>query len=293
MLKVLLRLLFLVLITSQLYSQNKKEKILFIGHAYGSHTADDKTLDPLFLEFNSKYGSKYGQIVLGGDFIFDCQDEIEFKNFIKFYRLNTPKLVIGGHDNCKKIFNLFKDYNEVNFYEKKGQNLFFYLNTNIKSNQEVDLLYDYVINIINMELPQNVIIFSHQLIYSESDWYVRTNSRGFYEYGNKFYKKIYSNYYKNKLNFYLIAGDIGAFPYTPYAFYDNDENFNLLGVGIGNSRHYKALELELDDDIKLNFIDLKSGLVEPVNKYSKFKIQIYQFPKLFLSRLKKFLLPTY
>ncbi len=90
MLKVLLRLLFLVLITSQLYSQNKKEKILFIGHAYGSHTTDDKTLDPLFLEFNSKYGSQYDQIVLGGDFIFDCQDEIEFNNFIKFYKLNTP-----------------------------------------------------------------------------------------------------------------------------------------------------------------------------------------------------------
>lgn len=293
MLKVQLKLLFLLLTISQTYSQLNNEKILFVGHAYGSHSLNDKALDPIFVDFSSKYGSKYNQIILGGDFIYDCKDDIEFNNFLEFYNLNQPNLVIGGHDNCNRILSLIDNKETANYYEKKEENLLLYLNTSLNSYEKVDMLYNYVVKTINSQKPKNILIFTHQLIFSESDWYVRVNSRGYYKYANKFYNKLYKNYYKTKDNFYFIAGDIGAFQYTPYAFSDVDENFRLIATGLGNNYHYKGIEIELSNEVKINFVDLKSAITEPLNKYSKLKVQIYQFPKLILSRLKKFIFPSY
>lgn len=285
MLKVLLRPLFLVLITSNLFCQNDSEKILFVGHAYGSHSVDDKTLDPLFLEFNSKYGFNYDEIVLGGDFIYNCDDNIEYENFIQFYNLYKPKLIIGGHDNCEKIFKLFPNEN-LNFHKKINDTLMFYINTSVDSNQEVINVYNYIDQTIESENVKDIIIFTHQLIFSKSDWNIRVNSRGYYNYGNLLYDKIYSKYYNSQLNFYFISGDIGAFKFTPYAYYDKLNNFNLIASGLGNGYNYMGILIDIADNVKIEFINIKSNKIENIKKYSKYLVQLYQFPKLILSKLK-------
>ena len=96
--KGLLKLLFIGLITSQIYCQENYETILFTGHAFGSHSSDDKSLDPVFLEHLNKNSKNYNEIILGGDFLYNCEDLVEFENFLTFYNKYNPRLVIGGHD---------------------------------------------------------------------------------------------------------------------------------------------------------------------------------------------------
>ena len=45
--------------------------------------------------------------------------------------------------------------------------------------------------------------------------------------------------------------------------------------------------INVSDNIAIQFIDIVSGVVEPVSKYNKSKVQIYQFPKLILSIIRK------
>ena len=287
--KGLLKLLFLVLITSHIYTQQNYENILFVGHTYGSHSAEDESLDPIFLEHTYNNSQNYNEIILGGDFLYNCQNSIEFENFLKFYKTFSPRLVIGGHDACDKVFNLL-NYSSNNF-RQINDTILFYLNTSIKSNNEVDYLYDLIFKNIEIKKPKNIIIFTHQLIFSKSDWNIRVNSRGDYNFANTLYDKIYSKFYKSEIKFHFVSGDIGAFPYTPYAYYNNSENFNYYASGIGNGLHYKAIVINIKDELSFNFLDLENNMLERKEKYSKLYVQLYQFPKLFLSHLKKLIFP--
>ena len=38
----------------------------------------------------------------------------------------------------------------------------------------------------------------------KNDFYLRTNSREYYDYGNKFYDHIFKKYYNSKYNFYFL-----------------------------------------------------------------------------------------
>ena len=51
--------------------------------------------------------------------------------------------------------------------------------------------------------------------------------------------------------------------------------------------HNKAILLHIGKDVSVQFIDLTSGKIEPTTKYSKIKVQLYQFPKLILSIIKR------
>ena len=82
-------------------------------------------------------------------------------------------------------------------------------------------------------------------------------------------------------SFYFIAGDIGAFDYTPYAFYHKENNFNLLASGLGNNQHSIGIKIDIGPDINIDFINLKSEELYDIDKYSS-SIQLYQFPKLFV-----------
>ena len=76
------------------------------------------------------------------------------------------------------------------------------------------------------------------------------------------YDKIYSKYYKSDIDFNFVSGDIGAFPYTPHSYYHNTENFNFYASGIGNNKHYKAVLVEIGDNTRINFLDLRSNTIE-------------------------------
>ena len=288
MLRGHLKLLFLILFISNLHSQTESKKFLFVGHAYGSHQAEDNNLDPLFLKFHNENNELYDKVVLGGDFIYDCSNDEELDNFYNFYKKNDVSFVIGNHDNCEQIFKLYNlNKKKENYHELIGKNLIFYLNTSKEDSQEIKSVIEYIDKIIENKSPNNIIFFTHQLIFSNSDWHVRVNSRKYYSYGNNIYKELYKKYHEDQRQFYFISGDIGAFRYTPFAFYDNDVNFNFLASGIGNGTNTLGLLLDLGNTINFRFINLKTAELYSSNRFSKIKVQIYQLPKLIFYNLKK------
>jgi hypothetical protein len=294
MLKVLFRLLVIIIATDSSFAQYNQEDLLFIGHAYGSHGEADQQLDPALNKFINNNPSVFQKIILGGDFIYDCSDDIEIQNFNKFFQSNNVRFVLGNHENCDNITQLAdKNFGGINYYEKINENLILYLNTSINSFEQSNDLYAFLDKVIKLESPKNILIFTHQLIFSKSDFSIRTNSRKYYEYGNHFYDKIFQKYNNSQSRFFFFSGDIGAYNFMPYAFYDTENNFEFYASGLGNSNYKKGILINVAQDINVGFIDLETGLVELPRKYSKLKVQIYQFPKLVLSHLKKFLFPTY
>lgn len=288
MLREQFRLVILLLFTNSLLSQSQGQEILFVGHAFGSHKIIDNKIDPnlkIFLE--KEYNSLFNKIVLGGDFIYDCISDIEYLNFVDLLNKYDINFVVGNHENCNRILSLsYEKYGDTNFYEKINNKLLIYLNTSIeKDNIEFDQL-GYIVNLVNKESPKEVLIFTHQLIYSKSDFNIRVNSRKYYEYGNNLFDKIFEEFYGGEITFHFFAGDIGAFSYTPYAFHDSDKNFKYYATGIGNKNNNKGILINIDNQININFVDLDSSKREPLIKYNKSAVQLYQLPKLILFHIK-------
>ena len=289
--KALLKLLFICLTTvvnSQNLVANDKDpyKILFIGHAYGSHSEIDRKLDSDVIKILEN--ESYDEFVFGGDFIYNCNDEIEFDNLIKNINGKNIKLTIGNHDDCEKVKTFIKDkYLSINQKQIVNNTLILYLNTSINNQTDLNKLIDYTINSIQEE--KNVIIFCHQVIFSKNDFYLRTNSRKFYDYGNKFYNFLTEKYLGSDKNVFIITGDIGAFDYTPYSFYDKNENLRLYASGIGNSFHKNGINIEINKDglIEANFIKLKNSKLLKKRQFNKIKNQLYQTPKLVLFLIRK------
>ena len=292
MLKELFTLLFLLLYINPVNSQLEDNKFFFVGHAYGSHKVKDQNFDPDLLHFiNNQKDKLFDRIVLGGDVVYDCNDNIEIDNLKRQLDSHNIKFIIGNHDTCSKMLELAnKEFGSLNSYEIIKNTLVLYLNTSVTSDEEVEELYNFIKTNIENSSPQNVIIFTHQLIFSKSDFYVRVNSRKYYEYGNKLYDKVYESYINSEIQFHFVAGDIGAFRYTPYSFYDAIDNFRLYGVGIGNLINQKGLLIDFTDDIIVKFIDIKTLEIEPKEKYLRYKVQLYQFPKLILYYIKNYII---
>ncbi len=289
MLKELFTLLFLSLFINPVNSQINENNVLFVGHAYGSHIIKDQTIDKELLSFIAEQKDHlFKKIIFGGDMIQNCEDEVEISNFIKVLNENQINFVIGNHDNCDKIIDIAKKkFGGLNRSETINNNLILYINTSIQSNQEVDELFSFIKSEVMKAKPNNVVIFSHQLFFSKSDFYVRVNSRKHYDYGNSLYDKIYNNFFGEDIKIHFFGGDIGAFPLTPYSFYDKIDNFSFYGVGLGNKKNHKALFIDMNNDIKVNFVDIKSSVIESKQNYLKYKVQFYQFPKLILSYVKR------
>jgi len=287
MLKVLFRLLLIIIVTDFSFAQHNQEDLLFIGHAYGSHNDLDQKIDPILNQFINQNPNVFEKIIFGGDFIYDCSDDIEVNNFKNLFQSNNVRFVLGNHENCDTI-SQFADihFRGTNYYEKINDNLVLYLNTSIDSFEQSNNLYNFFEEVIRLESPNNILIFTHQLIFSKSDFNIRANSRKYYEYGNHFYDQIFQKYNKSELRFFFFAGDIGAYNFTPYAFYDIDNNFEFYASGIGNNNYSKGILIKVSDNVEVNFIDLETSLLESPRKYSKVKVQIYQFPKLILSFIK-------
>jgi len=288
MLKELFTLLFLILFINPLNSQIDKNTLLFVGHAYGSHKLEDQSIDLELQTFiKEQKDILFTKIIFGGDMIQNCEDDVEISNFIKVLNENKTNFVIGNHDNCNKIIEIAKNrYGGLNSSEIINDNLLLYLNTSIQSDTEVEELFSFIETETIRANPKNIIIFSHQVFFSKSDFYVRVNSRKFYDYGNRLYDKIYNKFFARDIKIHFFAGDIGAFKYTPYAFYDKMNNFSFYAVGIGNLINSKGILIDPNEEVLVNFVDLKTKTIESKTKYIKYKVQFYQFPKLILSIIK-------
>ena len=145
MLKVLFRLLFIIILTDFSFAQDNQEDLLFIGHAYGSHYDFDQKIDPVLNTFINQNPNLFEKIIFGGDFIYDCSDDVEVRNFKNFFQSNNVRFVLGNHEICDTI-SQFADINfgATNYYEKINDNLVLYLNTSIDSYEQSNNLYDFL-----------------------------------------------------------------------------------------------------------------------------------------------------
>lgn len=277
MLKVLYQLLFIILFINFSYSQ---EKLYFIGHAYGNPSLKDQKLDPSVLNFLKNETTK---IIYGGDFIYDARDEIEIQNFLGFNKERDYVLIPGNHDVTLKSFK-----HQKNRFEIKNKNLFIYLNTNFKDINEVQNSVDFVSKTIRKKKFKNILIFSHQLIYSKSNFDIRTNSRDNYQPTNLFYDEIFEFLIKENTNIYIYSGDIGAFKYTPYCYFNKIKNLSFYASGLGNGSNNYCIEIKIDsnDNVSNLFVDLNTSKREKPERFSLWKVRLYQFPKLILYEFK-------
>ena len=277
MLKVLYQLLFIILFINFSYSQ---EKLYFIGHAYGNPSLKDQKLDPSVLNFLKNETTK---IIYGGDFIYDARDEIEIQNFLGFNKERDYVLIPGNHDVTLKSFK-----HQKNRFEIKNKNLFLYLNTNFKDFNEVQNSVDFVSKTIRKKKFKNILIFSHQLIYSKSNFDIRTNSRDNYQPTNLFYDEIFEFLIKENTNIYIYSGDIGAFKYTPYCYFNKIKNLSFYASGLGNGSNNYCIEIKIDsnDNVSNLFVDLNTSKREKPERFSLWKVRLYQFPKLILYEFK-------
>ena len=277
MLKEFYQLLFIILFINFSSSQ---ERIYFIGHAYGSPFVKDKKMEPSVLSFLK---DDYTKVIYGGDFIYDPDDELEIENFLEFNKKRNYVLIPGNHDVKRKSFK-----HQKNRFEVLGNNLFIYLNTNFNDLIEVQNTADFVKKTIVKNNFKNILIFSHQLFYSKSNFDVRTNSRDNYQLANLFFDDIFDILIKINKNVYIYSGDIGAFKYTPYCFFNQIKNISFYSSGLGNSINNYCIEIKIDqkNNISNLFIDLNTSKSEKPEKFSLWKVRLYQFPKLILNKLK-------
>ena len=277
MLKELYQLLFITLFISFSYSQ---EKLYFIGHAYGNPLLKDQKMDPSVIFFLKDDTTK---IIYGGDFIYDIKDEIEIQNFLKFNKERDYVLIPGNHDVKWKPFK-----HQKNRFEIIGKNLFIYLNTNFGDINEVQNSVDFVIQTIRKKKFKNILIFSHQLFYSKSNFDIRTNSRDNYELPNLFYDNIFEFLINENTNIYIYSGDIGAFKYTPYCYFNKIKNLSFYSSGLGNGFNNYCIEIKIDrnDNVSNSFVDLNTSKREKSERFSSWKVWLYQFPKLILHEFK-------
>lgn len=288
--KGFLKLLFicLTITVSNSYFIFGQENIIFIGHAYGSHNEFDRNIDPSVIKvLQNQNKLNIDEYIFGGDFIYDCKDKEELTNLFQHLIENNISLVIGNHDNCPDIKKFIKkEKGNLNYSRTYNENLLLYLNTSILTNVELKKIKKFVEEEVNKNNPKNVIIFCHQVIFSPNDFYLRTNSRKFYNYGNLFFRFLENTYMGSDKNFYIFTGDIGAFNYTPYSFYEKEKNFNLFAVGLGNKHKKNGIEIIIGESVSASFIDIESNDIVPPNVYNKHKIQILQFPKLVMFYIK-------
>lgn len=277
MLKELYQLLFIILFINFSYSQ---EKLYYVGHAYGNPSLKDQKLDPSVLNFLKNETTK---IVYGGDFIYDANDETEIQNFLEFNKKRDYVLIPGNHDVTLKSLK-----HQKNRFEIKNKNLFLYLNTNFKHTNDVQNCVDFVSKTILKKKFKNILIFTHQLIYSKSNFDIRTNSRDNYQLANLFYDEILEFLIKENTNIFIYSGDIGGFKYTPYCYFNKINKLSFYASGLGNDSNNYCIEIKIDnnDNVSNLFIDLNTSKRVKPERFSLWKVRLYQLPKLILYEFK-------
>ena len=254
---------------TSIISFNHPEEILFVGHAYGSPYISDQQIHPPLISFFNRYDFEHVKyIIWGGDFIEDCFDNKELENFIKLVPRNVldkSYYVLGNHEfRCFKIdkfiFNKIQE-NEILKFNKFNLILG---NTNFKSYSDIDKLEKQI-----KDKSENLVLFTHQIVFSKSNWLFRSNSRQNYELANDFYDRI-----KN-IPLTIVSGDVGAFDNMPYQSFFKKNNQKLLTSGVGNNDNNYILSISvLNNDLKFNSINLKDLKKTPIipNNYFLFTI---------------------
>ena len=120
--------------------------------------------------------------------------------------------------------------------------------------------YKDILNRINNS-SRTKILFTHNVIFSKSNWLLRSNGRDFYDIANVFYDEL-----PREKELTIISGDVGAIKGTPYLTYFKKNKTNLLSSGIGNGKNNFAIEIVLNPT---NLIFYKLNLDNNVTKELK------------------------
>lgn len=228
----------------------KKDYTFFIaGHAFGSPTEKNLGIYPKFYKelINKKnifdFGIFAGDVTReGDDRSFDYfDDQIENLN-LEIY------IAPGNHDigftykrnfftglYGKKKKKFIQRYNNLYQSFKFKNDLFIILNPydrqwSIKSEQ-LEFLKKQLKN--NYELVDNIVIITHPVIYINKKFNVKPNN--FLGAGKilNFWDVIYPTIKKFNNNYYIVSGDVGAYPNANSLFCKKFENSLFLATGMG------------------------------------------------------------
>jgi len=245
------------------FSKNLEKKINFdqnfffiAGHTYGKINEQDEIIYPKFYSWLDSNNKKISKGILVGDFIknFNEKNINLFNRKISNFNLDLF-FAPGNHefnDHNKKI--LYKKYFGKTFYSHyDNENLFIILNPYLADWSIDDDQYAFLKKkIIKYQSDvDNIFLIFHPAIFFEK-FKTQLYPNSYYGYKKtNFWNKIVPFLQSFQNNFYIISGDLGAYPNNKEFFCNKNKNILFLGTGMGGG---------VNDNI-LVFQNQNSGLV--------------------------------
>jgi len=231
-------LLFSFLNTKVSNSKENNKTVVLYGHKfYGNlkslYEVIDKNYKCYFLTLDYKNYKKLQSKninVLYGIFPKDLKIVIDSKIFVTDHGMHYFKKFLKNDENRLVTIDEYD---------------IFLLNSNFKKPKD----YEDILNKISSSDKVKV-IFTHNVIFSKSNWILRTNGRDYYDLGNQFYDEL-----PKEKDLTIVAGDVGAIKGTPYLTYYKKNETHLLSSGLGNGNKNFAIEIILDPD-EISFFKL-------------------------------------
>ena len=244
-------------------TENPDYSFFIAGHVSGSPKGKNLGIYPKFYKelLNNKnifeFGILAGDVTRKGDKIsWDFFDN-QIKNFNYKIYIAPGNHDIGSIENDEKTLNFKKRYGNLYQSFKFKNDLFIILNPyenewSIK-NEQLDFLKKELQN--NYQFVDNIFIITHPVIYINKKFNIKVNS--FLGAGKNinFWDEIYPLFKKYDNNYYVIAGDVGAFPNGFELFCNKFEKNLFLASGMGGGVHdnyfiFKKIKKQIKIEVK-------------------------------------------
>jgi hypothetical protein len=224
-------------------------RILVVGHAYGSVGGNNTGLSQNLLDFFSRIEINEKTIlVLTGDFVRDATLENlqKVKEQVEIY-FNEYYIVPGNHEfsESENFYRVF----EKDFFEKLLISTHI-IGANFNTSNWLPALEDQdkINDIIEKSKTENIVLFSHQLFWFEIfEEEIRPNGYQLYENSQKINPLEWIINTTSKI--YIISGDSGAWNQKFFCKSSN-QGITMIANGIG----------DFDEDMIIEIIDSEEGL---------------------------------
>jgi hypothetical protein len=244
-------------------TENPDYSFFIAGHAYGSPSGKNLGIYPKFYKelLNNKnifeFGILAGDVTRKGDKIsWDFFDN-QIKNFDYKIYIAPGNHDIGSIENDEKTINFKKRYGNLYQSFKFKNDLFIILNPyenewSIK-NEQLDFLKKELQN--NYQFVDNIFIITHPVIYINKKFNIKVHSFTGAGKNINFWDEIYPLFKKYDNNYYVIAGDVGAFPNEFELFCNKFEKNLFLASGMGGGVHdnyfiFKKIKKQIKIEVK-------------------------------------------
>lgn len=232
---------------------DKPDYSFFIaGHTYGSPGGKNLGMYPKFYNklLNSEHAFDFG--ILSGDVTRkgDEKSWIFLDNQLKNLDYDIY-IAPGNHDinpeiNDIKNINFKKRFGDLYQSFKFKNDLFVILNSNENGwsikNQQLNFLKKELIN--NYKSVDNIFIISHHVIYINENFNIKVNSYSGAEKNINFWDEVYPLFKKYNNNYFIIAGDVGAFDNGFELFCNKIDQYTFLASGMGGGKKDNYLIFE-------------------------------------------------